>query len=124
MPPETTSGGFWTAITGLIILVTTILQTVWHEYKQKRIAAGLANTTKDEAAKLARKTEVTSDKVDSVYQVLNGKGLSGKLDEIASWQEQHEKNDVKRFAEMHAFLQQFSPPEKRTKAADPTKGDA
>src|SRR5579871_5068876 len=119
MPPEGTNGGFWFALTALIIVVTQILQTLLHRYTDKATAAELKTTTKAEAQKISDKTDATAGKIDSVYQALNGKGLTGKLDEITAWQDEHERNDVKRFAELHEFLHQFSPPDSKKAANDP-----
>jgi crotonobetainyl-CoA:carnitine CoA-transferase CaiB-like acyl-CoA transferase len=101
--------GFWAAMTALVVIATQILQSWWHQYQQNKAAEKLATTTKEEAKKIAVKADATASKVDSVYQAVNGEGVSGKLSEIVQWQETHEKNDVKRFQEMHEFLKQFSP---------------
>lgn len=112
MDPNISSGGFWYVMTALVVVVTQILQTWRQEHQARKVAEQLAQTTKHEASKLADKSDTTAGKVDSVYRAVNGGGLGAKMQEMIEWQETHEKNDVRRFQEMHDFLKQFSPPDK------------
>lgn len=112
----------YAALTGLLIVLTTVAQTSWQQYQAARLArerqesdakiAELQKAAADAAALAAKEaadvSKKNSQKLDSV---LNGEGISGTLERLAkgqigqaAWQARHDEKDDQRFGEVHAGM--------------------
>jgi hypothetical protein len=115
-------------ILGFLMLLLTVLQTLWSDWRAKRNAAALktevvvaAKEVKKTAEAAADTAEASKKKLDTVYEAVNGNGLMGmvrridrKLDEQGKTMLDHIKDD----SDWHAKLEkQYSGLEKLIKGS-------
>jgi DNA anti-recombination protein RmuC len=76
-------------ILGFLMLLLTVLQTLWSDWRAKRNAATIksevvvaAKEVKKTAEEAAGTAEAGNKKLDKVYDAVNGKGLMGVLSRV------------------------------------------
>jgi hypothetical protein len=76
-------------ILGFLVLLLTVLQTLWQDWRAKRNAAALktevvvaAKEVKKTAEAAADTAEASKKKLDTVYEAVNGNGLMGMVRRI------------------------------------------
>lgn len=87
------------ALVGLVIVLTTFLQSLYQRWKAEQDKAEL----KDKA------DEVKSDTRATVNAALNGEGLGGMMVSLKAWTEAHERKDDERFAAILDELRRGKP---------------
>jgi hypothetical protein len=115
------------ALVGFLVVLTLVLQSLYADWRAKKVAkdlkadaaetarlkaeadekaeaekaAAIKRALDEAAAKLAAKTEqtaaVVAEKLETVHKAVNGEGLGGKLDAVLRWQIEHDAQDNQRY---------------------------
>lgn len=103
LPTDPLTMAVYIAVMGLMIAAANALQT-WFQLWRARLLAEKQRRTVLAAKRAARKSLSVnignSEKLDGVYEALNGNGITGELRKINQWQVDHETADSRRHQEI------------------------